>query len=403
MGYFGNFFKGLSWDMLFNPFKFNSHILSSFTSKSGSPVDDLFKEMGVDSSFSDILNSLLNKYAGVGLTGAEKEANAFTSGENQAARDWQYEMWQKTQSMQARVEDAKAAGINPVTAITGSTAGMPSASSGGGSVSPSSGAGDLLSLVASLMQMKNTSMLKMAEIGQRNAELKETARWHDMQFQGIEQTINESQTRQGEIRARTQFYNTHADVLQKEYELQKEKVAAEISSLDAKRLLDIANTALVGQKTFNEITTGQILGWQRHYMMIEAKNRQAYLSATINLNRELADLYHENARYSAYGNRVESHILGYREKQIIANYEKTLKDIGLTEVQIDYMGGKAGREIANTVVSGIIGAAGIAVGAAVGGPAGAAVGGSLSLPKSPTFDPAMPFGRGSGLYPPLHY
>lgn len=366
MGYLGNFFKGLSWDMLFNPFKFNSHILSSFTSDKGSPVGEMLEQLGVDSSFSDILNSLLNKYAGTGLTGAEKEANAFTSSENQAARDWQYEMWQKTQSMQARVQDAQAAGINPVTAITGSAASVPSASNGGSSVSPSSGAGDLLSLVASIMQMKNTSMLKMAELSQRNAELKETSRWHDMQFEGITQNINESQTRQGEITARTQFYNTHADVLQKEYDLHKEKVAAEIASLDAKRLLDIANTAMVNQETRNKITTGELLGWQRNYMMIETKNRQAYLTATINLNRELADLYHENRQRVAYGNRVESHVLTYREKQIIANYEKTLRDIGLTDEQIKYMSGKAARETAQIVVSGVVGAASVATGGAVG-------------------------------------
>lgn len=383
MGVFGRFFSGLRWDMLINPFAFVKH--------------------GLESLGTDALDSLFNKYTGAGLTSAEKEANEFTSSENQAARDWQYQMWLDTQSYQARVEDAKAAGINPVTAIAGSAGSVPSASGGGSSVSPSSDVGSLLSLVSSIMQMKNTSMLKMAEIAQRNAELQEESRWHDMQFQGIEQNINESQTRQGEITARTQFYNTHADVLQKEYELQKEKVAAEISSMDAKRLLDIANAAFVGQKTQNEITTGQILGWQRNYMAIEAKNRQAYLTATINLNRELADLYRENRLHFAYGNQVESRVLDYRTKQVIANYEKTLREIGLSEVQIDYMGGKAGREIAQTVVSGVVGAAGIAVGAMVGGPAGAAVGGSLALPKQSSFDPSSPFGRGYNLYPPLHY
>ena len=104
-----------------------------------------------------IWSSLSNKYTGAGLTGAEREANAFSAQMAQDQRDWEERM--SNTAFQRQVADMQAAGVNPALAMSGSAgagASTPSGSSAS-SVAPSANMSDLMSL---LLLPLNAKMLK---------------------------------------------------------------------------------------------------------------------------------------------------------------------------------------------------------------------------------------------------
>lgn len=100
-----------------------------------------------------ILGSVAGKYLGTNLTGSEREANAFTTAEREAAQQWSEDMYVKYQSPEAQISSQmqgfKDNGINPALMYGGSApqGGSLPSSDGGQSVSPSSGAGILSTLL----------------------------------------------------------------------------------------------------------------------------------------------------------------------------------------------------------------------------------------------------------------
>lgn len=138
----------------------------------------------VDESVKNIFGNVIDKYAGTGLTDAEKEANAFSAEEAQKSRDFQefmarnkYQM--ETQSMQE-------AGINPAMVYGGGSL-VPTASNGAApsSVAPSTGnLFDVISVLARLPEeikairssaerdrKEGVAALKNADTNARNAEI----------------------------------------------------------------------------------------------------------------------------------------------------------------------------------------------------------------------------------------
>lgn len=101
-----------------------------------------------------MVESWLHKETGVELTGAERQANAFSAAEAQKQRDWETEM--SNTQYQRQVKDMQAAGINPAMAMNTSGASVPSGASAS-SVSPT-GAGlsmsELMGLIMAPLQAK---------------------------------------------------------------------------------------------------------------------------------------------------------------------------------------------------------------------------------------------------------
>lgn len=97
-------------------------------------------------------NSLVNTYTHAELTGAEREANAWSSEEAEKQRAWEEEM--RNTSYQAQVRDMHAAGINPAVMYGGTGASGASVPSGASasSVSPSSSNG-IFDIVGPLLDM----------------------------------------------------------------------------------------------------------------------------------------------------------------------------------------------------------------------------------------------------------
>lgn len=112
---------------------------------------DAFSQIMKSALPSNPVFSLINKYTGSGLTGAELEANKFAAEEAQKNRDWQTEMANTT--YQRTVNDLKAAGLNPALAMNNGASVPTPSGSAASSVSPSSG--NLLELI---LQMKNLSI-----------------------------------------------------------------------------------------------------------------------------------------------------------------------------------------------------------------------------------------------------
>lgn len=97
------------------------------------------------------VNNVWNKYTGSALTGAEREANAFSAEQADKQRAWEEEM--RNTSFQAQVKDMQAAGLNAALMYGGagsSGATVPSSASPS-SVSPSNG--DLSGLVGSILDI----------------------------------------------------------------------------------------------------------------------------------------------------------------------------------------------------------------------------------------------------------
>lgn len=87
----------------------------------------------------NIYGSLISKYTGNSLTGAEREANQFSAQQAQLSRDWDEMMYNQYNSPSALVRQYQEAGINPALMFGGQTPAAPTSSGEPSSVSPTSG------------------------------------------------------------------------------------------------------------------------------------------------------------------------------------------------------------------------------------------------------------------------
>lgn len=110
--------------------------------------------------------STFAKITGQELTGAEREANAFTANEAQKQRDWQQQM--SDTSYQRAVADMQSAGLNPALLYgSGANGAVTPSGSAASSVSPSSGSS--LSDILQLLSFKKDLEVKDADKSEKEA------------------------------------------------------------------------------------------------------------------------------------------------------------------------------------------------------------------------------------------
>lgn len=146
----------------------------SDATKSGS-IPDVGRNVG----------SLINKTTGAGLTDAEREANEFTRKERIDAQNWTAQ--REDTYYQRTMADMQAAGINPMMAAGGSAG--TSGSSGGQSVSPSSGS---LSDIMQLAMLGPQIQLMKSQANANNAsadEKRERAKYWPQRVEESKQKV----------------------------------------------------------------------------------------------------------------------------------------------------------------------------------------------------------------------
>lgn len=127
--------------------------------------------MGVFDAIGDVLTLGYDIYKDTGLTGAEKEQNAFNaqeaqrnrdfqSAQAQVARDWQEEQYLKYNSPSARVRQYQEAGLNPALMYGASSTGNASTSTGIPSGSAASGGAGGAQRISAVSALANLRLLK---------------------------------------------------------------------------------------------------------------------------------------------------------------------------------------------------------------------------------------------------
>lgn len=119
---------------------------------------------------SSFFSNLFARASGSSLTNAEREANAFSAQQSELA--FQRSLLADSTKYQRTVEDMKAAGVNPMLALTGGASGSIQ-SSPASSVSPAGGQmnlGSLLSFVLGRKQLALQSKLTDAQVSNINAD-----------------------------------------------------------------------------------------------------------------------------------------------------------------------------------------------------------------------------------------
>lgn len=114
----------------------------------------LLRGLGHGESIDNLGNSVLGKYAGTSLTGAEREATDINIAEAQKTRDFEERMSNTT--YQRTVADMKEAGLNPALLLTGASGVSTPSGSTAQAASPSGNSiSDLLGLVTLPFQIAN--------------------------------------------------------------------------------------------------------------------------------------------------------------------------------------------------------------------------------------------------------
>lgn len=165
-----------------------------------------FQQKAQDGS---LLTSAANKYLGSGLTQAEVEANAYNSEEAQKQRDW--EEYMSNTETQRRMDDYRAAGINPMMAAAGSGASTPSGAAAT-SVSPAGGSLSELFELALLPTQKKVMEAQAKNLEASAGEKETKSDFNTAKIDEIKQNIKESQQRIDKMIAEEQKIYSEVDL-----------------------------------------------------------------------------------------------------------------------------------------------------------------------------------------------
>lgn len=125
---------------------------------------DFLQSIGLNSG---VLSSLISKWSGSGLTGAQREEMEWNEQQAAITRQREDTQYQRT------VADMKAAGVNPALAMTNGASVSPSSAQAQGNVNSGSNGmsmSDLIQLIRLPMEMRQMSRMTDADIAMKNAQ-----------------------------------------------------------------------------------------------------------------------------------------------------------------------------------------------------------------------------------------
>ena len=288
------------------------------------------------------LESMRNSITNQGLTGAQREANAFSAAEAQKARDFS-EMQRQTQ-YQTAVNDMTAAGLNPAMMYQGAgAAASPTPSAAADSVAPQSNKiTDMLSLISGMAQLKqieaqtknieantnktnieaeNTGELMQSEISFNRSNVdKNTA-----EIDNLNQAIAESQSRvklnEKELDVKEAMISVYgSEVTKNEADAALARAQAFFAEANeyqireltpALKALHEANAHLAREKA---LTEGEYRFYYRKAAYAqEALNTYYYAQASLtNVNKQIAEADLQVHQNDAMASNVKARETGYK-------------------------------------------------------------------------------------------
>lgn len=256
---------------------------------------------GVSESRSFLKNqagSLLNKYTGAGLTGAEQEANQFTAEQMDLAN--QRNVFNYQNRYQWETADMEKAGLNPALLYGGSSgAGSVGSASAGSSVSPASNG--ISDLIGSIMDI---ALLK-AQIGNINADT----------------ALKKSESRRSEVTAEN--IERLTPLQEKELTSRIKEINQNVSESEARQSLSIVQTIAVSKNTkwYDKMAQADIDLQESQKalndaMASESKERVGEIKQRIaNLKQEVVESFARMAVYSANAGYLDQQTLNAMEEQ----------------------------------------------------------------------------------------
>lgn len=160
---FGN--KGTN---LINPFGATGDVLGNNVLGDDGVLGS-FSEQLFGDDFQSLIHALVNRVSAQHLTGAENEANTWSAGQAQLARDYQEYFYNSYQSPQAQVQQFQQAGLNPALMYGQMQSSAPVSSNAPSSVSPQGSQLGLMDIVSSLANLRMRMSEMKADIALKNA------------------------------------------------------------------------------------------------------------------------------------------------------------------------------------------------------------------------------------------
>lgn len=264
---------------------------SSFFRGIGTSIQDWFKSDD-RFGFQNLLGSLLGKYAGTQLSGAEQEANAFTAEQAQINRDWETEM--SNTAFQRQVVDMQKAGVNPALAMTGGASGASTPSGNAAtSVSPSGGTADLVPMI---MNYKLGKRRLDQEYDLREQQLSIDKYEAETRRISAESNIRRNEayiTNIGEVTRGLNISNNLAEALQDIKKLQAQAyldlTEAQVKQVDQAIEESTWKIGLIISQTTSESMKAELYHVEAMLKQLDMKDKTIYLTYADKLYRNKAD------------------------------------------------------------------------------------------------------------------